>query len=214
MNKPEWFPDWSGECLAIVAAGPSVTPQQVDALRNRIHVAVINESYRLAKWADILYACDHLWWLQAKGAKDFSGLKITQDDVAVKHYPELKKVTVKKEKGSIVHDLLMDAAGEVGGGGHSGFQMINLSAQFGVTGILLVGFDMCGDCHKPHWHGRHPSPMTNPIESNFQTWRKNLAGAKPKLDALGIDVVNCSPISTLTTFPKISVEEALKRWTL
>jgi len=214
LNGKDWFPDWTGECVAIVAAGPSVKQDDVNKLKDRIHVAVINESYRLAPWADVLYACDHHWWIHVKGAKNFSGIKITQDEIAIRHFPELKKVSVKKDKASIVHELLMDKAGEVGGGGHSGFQMINLSVQFGATGILLIGFDMCGDPNKPHWHGRHAPPMNNPIEVNFKNWRKYLADAKPKLEALGIDMVNCSPISTLQDYPKMTVDEALERWSL
>jgi hypothetical protein len=216
MNKLDWFPDWDGECVAIVAAGPSVKQADVDKLRDRIHVVAINESYKLCKWADMLYACDDKWWNLHRGAKDFRGLRVTQNDEAVRNYPELKKVKIRRSgpKDQIIHDFLMDEPGEIGGGGHSGFQAMNLVAQFGATAIMLLGFDMCYLNGQVHWHGRHPPPVENPIEENFRRWIAKTDKAKESLDALGIDVVNCSPISLLTKYPKISVDDALKRWGL
>src|SRR5262245_38801779 len=213
-KRPGWFLDWTGECVAIVGAGPSVKQADVDRLHDRIHVVAINTSYKLCKWADVLYSCDNEWWKLNKGATDFPGLKITQNDQAVKDYPDIKKVDIRRSHNAVVNDFLMDKPGEIGGGGNSGFQMVNPSVQFGGTAIMLIGFDLCGDNNQPHWHGRHPSPMNNPIETNFRTWRETLEKAKPKLDALGIDVVNCSPISTLKQYPKISIDEAFRRWTL
>ena len=46
---------------AIIASGPSLTKEDVDAVRG-LNVIVINTSYWLAPWADILYACDGHWW--------------------------------------------------------------------------------------------------------------------------------------------------------
>jgi hypothetical protein len=212
--KPGWFPDWTDECVAIVAAGPSVKKEDVSKLKDRIHVIAINESYRLCNWADAMYSCDRDWWRLAKGAPDFPGLKITQEPQAAKEFPDLKCVTIRRYQNSIVHDMLFDTWGEIGGGGNSGFQCMNLTAQFGVTAIMLLGIDCTGDANKPHWHGRHPPPLNNPIVTNYDNWRRNIDGAAGKLKARGIDVVNCSPISTLTKYPKMTVEEGLERWKL
>jgi hypothetical protein len=32
------------------------------------------------------------------------------------------------------------------------------------------------------------------------------------IGGLGIEVINCSPISTITAYPKMSVPEMLERW--
>lgn len=214
-SPPDWFPDWSGECVAIVAAGPSVKQDEVNKLRDRIHVIAINESYKLCRWADALYSCDKMWWDLNKGAKDFSGLKITQCDQAVKVYPDIKKINIRRTQNNVVHEFLMDKAGEVGGGGNGGYQMLNLAVQFGATAVALLGFDCCSpDIQKPHWHGRHPSPLNNPIQTNFVTWRTHLDNAAAKLAQLNVDVVNCSPISTVSKYPRLTVDDALKRWTL
>jgi len=212
----DWWQDWRGECAAIIGAGPSVKKEDVEKLKDRIHVIAINESHRLCPWAEILYSCDLQWWRLRNGAKDFAGLKLTQDKDAARMFPDVKKITVQTLHSPTVHsnDLLVDTPGVVGSGGNGGFQMTNLLVQFGITGIMLLGFDMRAIGGKVHWHGNHPEPLWNPQEGNYQLWRTCFAGIAPKLKALDIDVVNCSPASTLNAFPKITVDDALKRWTL
>jgi hypothetical protein len=65
-----------------------------------------------------------------------------------------------------------------------------------------------------HWHGNHPSPLRNPDIGRFLEWRKHLDEKAGKLSAHGIDVVNCSSISALTAFPKLTIEQTLERWGL
>jgi len=91
--------------------------------------------------------------------------------------------------------------------------MMNLAAQFGATGIGLVGFDMQRD-HGAHWHGDHPSPLRNPDAARLAEWRKTLDEKAPQLTARRIDVVNCSAVSALTAFPKMTIEQMLERWGL
>lgn len=104
--------------------------------------------------------------------------------------------------------MLMSKFGVIGWGGNSGFHAVNLAAQFGAAAILLVGFDMRLD-HGIHWHGKHGNGLNNPMTKNVERWRRAVDGCKPVLDALGIKSFNCSPISALTAYPKMSFDEAL-----
>jgi hypothetical protein len=179
-------------------------------LRNRIHVIAVNESYKLAPWAEVLYACEFAWWNLHKGLDEFAGLKVAFDAIACNHYPALKRVYIENKAGD---EMLFDRPGYIGAGGNSGFQATNLAAQFGAAGIILIGID-CNLEHGEHWHGRHPYHMNNPAPSNVKRWRGAFDGAGGKLQALGVDVVNCSPISALKNYPKMTVGEALARWQL
>lgn len=85
---------------------------------------------------------------------------------------------------------------------------MNLAVQFGASKILLVGFDMRID-RGVHWHGRHPAHMNNPREENFGRWREAFNVSAPILAGLGVKVINCSAVSTLTAFPVMTIEEAL-----
>lgn len=106
-------------------------------------------------------------------------------------------------------DRIMTAEfGVIGWGGNGGFQAINLAVQFGVRKIILVGFDMRVD-KGVHWHGKHGYGMNNPTTGNVARWRVVADKAAPALAALGVEVVNVSPVSALTAYPKMTLEEAL-----
>ena len=204
-----WWLEWRGECVAIVGAGPSAKQVPLDILRDRIHVIAISESYKLVPWADALYSCDYAWWHHNRGVKDFAGLRLSHDRRACDEYG-LRHVAIDLVGAN---DLCLDKPSHVGAGGNSGFQAFNLAVQFGVTGIILIGIDCSGD-HGLHWHGRHPMPMSNPMEYNFKRWAAAFDGAASRLQALGVDVVNCSTISRLTRYPIMTIPEALERWQL
>lgn len=163
----------------------------------------VNESWRLAPFADALYACDGCWWDLRRGAPEFGGLKITQDVRAAQLYG-LRQVRLRKG----CDRLLFDEAGEIGWGGNSGFHAVNLALQFGASRLALVGFDY-GLAGGVHWHGRHPARLNNPSAANLARWARTLDGQAPVIAGLGVEVVNCSPVSALTAFPTATLEDAL-----
>ena len=126
---------------------------------------------------------------------------------------KINQITVAKQSDKYINEFLFDDPGVVGSGGHSGFQMINLAAQFGATGIMLIGFDMDSGSGI-HWHGQHPVPLRNPDDLRLKEWRRILDASAAKLKLNGVDVINCSPTSTLTVFRKITIEQALEQWGL
>lgn len=192
--------------IAVVASGPSAAKAGVDRLRGRAKVIAINESWRLAPWADILYACDANWWILRGGVKEFKGLKLTFEDKAIKLYPDVRKLHVERY-GNL---LLFGDRGRVGSGGNGGFQSLNLAAQMMPRKILLVGFDMRIDLGG-HWHPPHPPPLSNPTTySNLPRWIKALDTAADRLRKMGIEVINCSLVSKLTAYRKMTLEEALR----
>ena len=206
-SKPDWFPDWQGETIAIIGSGPTAKKAGVELLQGKAKVIAINESWRLAPWADALYACDGHWWRLHDGVKAFKGLKLSQDQEACRAYSDVKKITITHIRSD---DLCFDRPGHVGAGGNSGFQCLNLAAQFGGQRILLVGFDMRVDLGE-HWHPRHQMPLSNPHPNdNIPRWRKAIDGAAGRLEEMGMSVVNCSPVSLLKAYPKMTIEEALQ----
>jgi hypothetical protein len=213
-TRPDWFPDWAGQYVAIIGGGASVKRSDVELLKGRLRVVVINESHQLAPWADVLYSCDHLWWAMRHFMwKDFKGLKVTPDPGAVLQFPELKKINLRNWHNPVRH-FLMDEWGEVGSGQGSGFQVVNWLAQVAVKGMALLGYDGCTIDNKLHWHGRHEGRLNNPNQSTFLGWKQWMENAAPKLQELNIEMVNCSMVSTIGCFPRHSVEDILKRWNL
>lgn len=210
LKQFSWWPDWRGECVAIIASGPSAKQANIELLRDRIHVIVVNMGYKLCPWAEVLYVCDGAWWKVNKEALKFAGLKLSHDQTACRDYRDLHKIQIEKAGSD---DLMLEKPSYIGAGGNSGFQAMNLAVQFGATGIMLIGFDMRLD-KGAHWHPNYRAPLSNPQESNVKRWRKAVEGIAPKLRALDVDVVNCSPDSALTSYPKMTIEQAMERWGL
>lgn len=165
---------------------------------------VVNATYRLAPFADLLYAADGAFWRNDAGARAFPGLKVTQTLRDARRYG---LETVKLNAST--RTMLFEAFGEIGAGGNSGFQAVNLVAQTGAARIVLVGFDYSLE-RGVHWHGKHPPGMNNPSASNLSRWAGDLDRAAPLLAAMGVDVLNVSPHSSLTAFRRCTLEEALK----
>lgn len=69
---------------------------------------------------------------------------------------------------------------------------------------MLVGFDFRGS----HFFGEHPKELR--ITSPWDQMNASMAPLAETLAVEGCEVVNCSPISTLTYWPKRSLVEALK----
>jgi hypothetical protein len=104
--------------------------------------------------------------------------------------------------------LLVDFFGTIGWGGNSGFAALNLAVQFGAKRIILVGFDMRLD-RGIHWHGAHSDGLHNPNHGVVLRWRRVIDQVAPTLAALGVTVLNASPVSALQAYPKVDFAEAL-----
>ena len=94
-------------------------------------------------------------------------------------------------------------------GGNSGYQAIGLAALWGVSRIVLLGFDMQVWAGRRHCHADHPAPLDNPRD--FDIWRERLNVAAIDLVDLGIAVVNCTRITALTCFDRATLDETLPR---
>lgn len=135
----------------------------------------------------------------------FKGLKIGQDPITIKHWPQILKATIVRD-----HDrMLFEEVGVVGWGGNSGFHAVNLAAQFGAKKILLVGIDFTV-AYGRHWFGSHAYRQNSPSKHNVKRWQKVMDASAQVLAGRGIRVINCSPISTLQAYEKMTFEEALE----
>jgi len=151
----------------------------------------------------MLYAADGAYWKADAGARAFPGLKVTQD---ARGAAAMGLCCIKVEARMRV--MLFDRFGEIGAGGNSGFQAVNLAAQAGASRIVLVGFDL-SLARGVHWHGKHGGGLNNPSALNMARWRADLDAAAPMLSALGVEVLNASPHSSLTAFEKRPLEDCL-----
>lgn len=210
QGAPKWFPDWSGQAVAIVASGPSAKSAGIEKLRGRIKVVAIKENVDLCPWADMVYGCDAAWWRNRLGLANYAGLKVSAAGILSSRYADIRIVKVE----TLADRPIFDPKGVLGAGGNSGFQVVNLLAQLGVKRQLLIGFDLHGRGGL-HWYGRNNGTgRHNPTEDNFRRWQAAFAGSADEYRKRDIEIVNASPVSAIHCFPRRSVEKTLSGWGL
>ncbi len=199
------WPDWRGETAVIVGTGPSATAEPLEPFKGKARFFVIKSTWRLAPWADALYGLDRDWWIANQGCPKCKGLKFSPSPSACKVYG-LQYVKLKPRVEILTQERGVIGCGLSTGGGHSGFQAINLAVQFGATRILLVGFDMTL-AYGEHWMTDRGDSKAD--RGRTESWRVAMDACAPQFVALGVDVINCTMASALTTYPKMRLNEAL-----
>jgi hypothetical protein len=94
-------------------------------------------------------------------------------------------------------------------GGTSGYAALNLAALKRARRIVLLGYDYGVIDGLHHYHDGYPWHVAG--DQSWPAWAKRFDSAAVQCRALGIEVINASPRSTIECFPKMSIEEAL-RW--
>lgn len=187
---------WPSSTIVCLATGPSLTADDVAFCRGKAPVIAINDAYRLAPWANVLYAADAKWWKWHHGVPSFTGLRYSlQKDAAAWN------VTVLQDAG--YDGLTADPRGLVKGC-NSGYQAINLAIHLGASRVVLLGYDMGHAKGQPsHFFGEHPDKAHSPFGlflAKFETMRHPLR-------LLGVEVINCSRETALTVFPRHTLTE-------
>jgi hypothetical protein len=205
------WPNWSGETAVIVGTGPSAATAPLEIAQDKAKVFVIKSAWRLAPWADALYGLDVGWWIANQGVPKFHGLKFSPSPSACKAY-RLQQINLKSRAEIQTGQIGTVGCGLRTGGGHSGFQALNLAIQFGAKKIVLVGFDMTlanGTHWKPNDRG-----VARPDAGRTESWRVALDGCAEQIRALGVNVLNASDKSVLRAYEKTTLQQALKarRW--
>jgi hypothetical protein len=217
-KNQDWWPDMKGRTVAILASGPSMARAQCDLVRGTDWTAVaINETWRLAPWAAVLYGCDWQWWAaKAPQPNDFDGLRVVGTVAQIRGKSQLTPKMAWQEP--FLHYLPVKAGAHtplwtgtaVGAGSNSAFQVANWVARCGVKRIILLGVD----CHSPnaHWHGGHDHPKAQHQKPQLMnTWLRAWKNAAPEFVERGIEVINCSPASALKEFRRANLVDVVTR---
>jgi hypothetical protein len=193
---------WPGETVVCIGGGPSLTSADVDAVRGRARVIAINDAYRLAPWADVLYAADAAWVEWHDGVPSFDGPKYS---IAGGIVPATTRPDWQVLRNTGLVGLEPEPTG-LRAGHNSGYQAINLAVHFGATRILLLGYDMgLSDEGRSHWFGDHPDHRLSPYAQMMAAFDTLVE----PLQEIAVEVVNCSRRTALRVFPCLDLAEAL-----
>lgn len=183
----------------IIANGPSLTKEDVEACRGHGLVYAVKEAMHMAPWADVLYCADLEWWMQKQGAKEFAGERWS----CAPHV---------WEKFGVYHiayndGLWSEEQGTVAGGGNSGWQAMNLAYLQGATELVLLGFDYGHEGGlKKHWFDDDEKLKRYSWASNFELWQNHAKKAAPLIK---IPVWNCTRGGYLEAFPRAPLSRIL-----
>lgn len=197
---------WPGATVAVLASGPSMSKAIADSLEaapNRPKVIAVNDTAKLAPWADMIYAADGDWWRLNRWADQLLTLK-----VGMCQHPGVLELAISRrtlERGADRHNGFDEDPSRLRTGGNSGYQAISVAVHADAARVLLFGFDM----HGTHWHGEHPAPLRNTHPDTFAVWLRRFDELAPMLAQRGVDVVNCTPGSALTCFRTMTPDEAI-----
>lgn len=182
----------------IVASGPSLTRDDVDALRGVGPTIAVNNSVFFAPWADVLFATDAVWWrYYTPKVNWYKGRRVSRTHNAAgieqwrgKNWPRT--------------------------GGNSGHMAIQFAVDNGATNVALIGFDQQKTEGKAHFHADHPKVAQDGRRTNManaggvMAWPRLMEKTAVDLKERGIRVVNLSRQTALKCFPRMTVEHFLE----
>ncbi len=195
---------WRGQTVAVLGGGPSRSREQVDACREHgTRTVAINDAYRLAPHADLVYFCDRRWyeWHEDDPAfRDHRGIKVT-----LENYP-LAEHGVRCVHNFGTKGVHLEPDG-ICTGRNSGFQVLNLLLHLRAARALLLGFDMRAIAGRTHWHDGHPIATRAGIyaDAMLPRWRED----GHLFAEHGLEVVNCTPGSALDVFARMDLADCL-----
>lgn len=149
-----------------------------------------NTSFRVALWADALFAMDEKWWQEYRKEVEasFQGLRLS----ICSNSRSLGVTQVMQKKQAMTTY------------GNSGAGAIALAFLWGASKVIMLGYDCQRTGGKTHWHGDHPKTLGNAKSmprwgEQFKTLRRELKG----------EIVNCTRQTSLTMFQRKALEDVL-----
>jgi len=204
---------WQGSTAYIVGGGPSLLTTDLSPLHDK-HVIGTNDAYKLGAWIDICYFGDFTWWhgYHRESLAKFHGIKVcclTGADAA-EYGAEIVAAGILPLRRAMVG---LHKAPDIGWYGNTGASAINLAIILGAKRIVLVGFDMqLGKSGESNWHPNEKNP---PNSKKYPVFMSQMDLLKTHLDLLeeqgqGVEVINATPGSAMTTFPIMTLAEAIE----
>lgn len=213
VTRRSWTvgPGWTGEDAFVICGGTSVRPDLVDRLRGRpgAHVVVINSSYLIAPWAEILFFADDRWWAREVSEGRLSTLQAFEGQiVTIAHHTKHELLWHLHRSIPSIGEPLATKRDTVALERTSLTGVLNLCLHKGAKRIILVGADnRDGPEGRTHHHAEYP------WDRKVETWRnkaQEVALAVAPLRAAGVEVINASPDSTFPWWDRPDFESWLE----
>lgn len=180
---------WTGKTVACLASGPSLTAEDCDLVfKAGLPVVAVNDTWRIARDCDVIYAGDLQWWAQHAAEIDVEAERWTCS------------------AGAEVYGCFRFP---VTGLYNSGQRAIQFAIWRGAAKVILLGYD-CSLAAGVHWHGPHEKTK-NPDKTRVQVWKGQFGALAESTKERGPRIINCSRATELDCFERADLEEVLGR---
>ena len=222
-------PIFKGQIGVLIATGPSINKEQLKIVEHyrkadRCRVFTINNAYEEAPFTDVQFSGDASWWHyyypRSNLLRNLKAHKYTW-------YPETaRKLGLRYISGILRKDGLSFDSSVI----HincSGPSAINLAMHYGVKRLLLIGHDMkyakdydgnnkIAGTTPRHYFSEYPEPLQQwpkvGVDSGILNCLISIYDKmKGDIKKSGMEVINCTPDSALTTFPMSNLEAEIER---
>ena len=178
-------------------------------------VIAVNDSWRIAPFADALYFCDKSWWDMQQARNHYAVSGTSFHDLIYKGFwvtgspkfhdhPQVRYLRFTGESG------LEEEPTGLRTGHNSGYQAINLAVHFGAKKIVLLGFDMRVVNGRTHWHDEPRQSAAAYGNDIFpRTMLPHFGSLVVPLAEHDVEIVNATPDSAITCFPSASLKDVL-----
>lgn len=191
MEKTLLKPNFKDKVVVCIASGPSLTESDCNLVRlSNCPVVVVNSSYKLAPFADVLFGYDSAWWKQNIDDvnKVFKGRKLSISNA------------VRCLGVETTHEASWFQNFQ-----HSGACAIGLAISCGASKVIMLGYDN-KITDKTHWHGDHIG-LSNC--ASIKQWGLHLANVKKYAEKNGCEIINCTRDTAIEIFDKANLEDTL-----
>ena len=196
--------DWEGQTAFIIGGGPSVSDENIEALKGR-HCIAVNSSYEIAPWSEFLLFGDLPWWHHhSKYLRTFAGKVVTVSasqarDTSAIHLLRCRKVKPPPGLSTNPQELVMQKTTLQGA--------MNLAVHLGSNRIVLLGADMARAADgRTHHHKPHARP---PKSGCWDEQMQQLRLIAEPLSNLNISVINTSMRSRIDWWERKPLTEVL-----
>lgn len=192
--REKWVGRWTGRTVACLASGPSLNVVDCNVVRMKsLPTIVTNTTFKMAPWADVLFGFDGSWWREYRHQVDeiFPGERVTCSSSA-------------RSMGA-AESLLY--APWFANFSNSGASAISLAVACGASRIILLGYDCQMTGGQTHWHGDHPSSLSN--AKSMKHWPRSFRNVGRYAKEHRCEVINCSRETALECFPCQPLESVL-----
>lgn len=201
-NNPWSVPrEWVGERCLIICGGESVRAQEAQIKRFAGRVIAVKQAVAIRPDADVMFIAGKD---DGRVCRTFFPMFKGQYLIARGPYVGIPERTKVLKRTADPKRLSLEPTHLAGY--DAGTSAINLAFLFGAVEIILAGFDMTGG----RWlNGRFPHHLPIPPQRDHDIHMTALPTIAADLKAQGVRVINVSPVSAVTVFEKMDLEQLL-----